>query len=146
MKTTSAVAVAAFPDRDHEPAEEALVSTLGLAAPLQKEILNQLYSTYPAATLSWQYSPGVGWYRVALQKQRRLFYFVPKPGNFQLSILLGRNAIASLLAGPHQREIGARLKTARRYPEGTSFVFDRQSFDAGIFAVLLAAKLAHYRA
>ncbi len=143
MKTKSVVAPdAAFPDESNPPDDRALQSALGTAFPPIAEILARTQTAFPPASAAWQYSKQAGWYRVAVLKKRRLFYLVPKRGNFSLMLILGRKAIAALEAGPHAREIAALLKTAKRYPEGTAFSFDRTSCDPSLVAALLDAKLA----
>lgn len=143
MKTQSVVAPdAAFPDESNPPDDRALQSALGPAFPPIAEILARTHTALPPAAAAWQYSKQAGWYRVAVLKKRRLFYLVPKRGDFRLSLILGRKAIAALETGPHAREVARLLKTAKRYPEGTAFSFDRTSCDPALVAALLDAKLA----
>ena len=143
MKTKPVVAPdAAFPDKSSPPDDRLLKTALGASFPPVAEILAHLQRALPSATAAWQYSQQAGWYRVALLKKRRLFYLVPTRGNFRLMLILGGKAIAALDAGPRAAEVAALLKTAKRYPEGTAFSFDRTSCDPSLIAALLAAKLA----
>ena len=57
-------------------------------------------------------------------------------------LLLGGKAIELLGQGPFARQTLRFLKTAKRYPEGTVFSFDRQTFDPDLVEALLAAKIA----
>lgn len=143
MKTKPVVAPdAAFPDSSNPPDDSLLKKALGTSFPPVAEILAHVHRAFPSATVAWQYSQQAGWYRVAVLKKRRLFYLIPKRGNFQVMLILGRKAIAALEAGPRASEIAALLKTAKRYPEGTAFSFDRTSCDPSLVAALLDAKLA----
>lgn len=143
MKTPPVVdPAAAFPDQSSPPVDDDLKSALGAAFAPIAEVFAHVRIAFPPATAAWQYSGQAGWYRVAILKKRRLFYLVPKRGDFRLSLILGRKAIAALEAGPHAREIAALLKTAKRYPEGTAFSFDRTSCEPAVVAALLDAKLA----
>ena len=75
-------------------------------------------------------------------EKRRLFYLVPKPGDFRFSMILGDRAIALLKQGALVDKILPLLKDAKRYAEGTAFIFDRKTFDPEIVIALLEAKLA----
>lgn len=144
MKTKNPPALAAaFPEPEREPNDAALRAALGSSFAVLEPVLAAAEQTCPEATYSWQFSKQAGWYRVALRKKRRLFYLVPKRGDFRLSLILGGKALASLAEGPQARAVERLLKTAKRYPEGTAFEFDAKSCHAAVFAALLAAKLAH---
>lgn len=134
---------AAFPDADATPNDRDLAKTLGTAfAPLEK-VFAWVAKTHPEATVNWQYSGQAGWYRMAVLKKRRLFYLVPKQGNFRLSLILGGKAIESLKSGKRSAQIATLLKTAKKYPEGTALDFDSASCDAALIADLITAKLEH---
>ncbi len=107
----------AFPDQHSEPNDRDLMTALGAAFPPVGQILSELQTSCPAASAAWQYSAQSGWYRLTLLKKRRLFYLIPKRGDFRLMTILGGKAIASLKNGPHASRIESLLKTAKRYPE-----------------------------
>lgn len=134
---------AAFPDAQRKPTDDELKTVLGPAFASLEPVLASVAKTCPAATVAWQFSNQAGWYRVAVLKKRRLFYLVPKRGEFRLSLILGGKAIASLQEGPRARATERLLKTAKRYPEGTAFEFTAASCDAALIAAMLTAKLAH---
>lgn len=143
MKTKPVVAPdAAFPDKSNPPDDRLLNQALGHSFAPVAEILAHVRAAFPSAAAVWHYSRQAGWYRIALLDKRRLFYLVPKHGNFQVTLILGRKAIAALEAGPRAREVAALLKSAKRYPEGTAFSFDRTTCDPSLVAALLDAKLA----
>lgn len=134
---------AAFPDESTAPTEAELNAILGPDAARIEELVTRLRARRPAVTTEWKYSDRSGWYRVYLLKDRRVFYLVPKRDGFRVSLILGDKALGDLQRGPLARRVTTLLKSAKRYPEGTAFTFDRDNLDAGVLAALAAAKLAH---
>jgi hypothetical protein len=134
---------AAFPDAKHQPDDADLKAALGRAASPVGTFLAQLRAARLEVTTTWQFSDRSGWYQVLLLKKRRLLYLVPKRGDFRVSLILGGKAIAELQAGPYARQTTRLLKTARRYPEGTAFSFDRRTLEPALLAAMLTAKIAH---
>ena len=133
---------AAFPDSMHVPGEAELEQVLGSAWPPLEQVLVRLQADHPDVTTAWQFSPRAGWYQVRLLKKRRLLYVVPKQGDFRVSIILGGKAVARLQAGPFTSRVSRLLKTAKRYPEGTMFEFDRTSLVPGLLTAFLEAKIS----
>lgn len=134
---------AAFPDEKSRPDEMDLLAALGPSASSLAKALAGFRAAQPAVTTAWHFSARSGWYMLVLLKKRRLLYLVPKRGDFRAMMILGGKALDQLKAGPHARQTLTLLKTAKHYPEGTAFSFDRQSLDPGLLAAFLAAKLAH---
>jgi hypothetical protein len=141
-KKTIKPPAAAFPDRNIVPGDDDLKATLGRAfAPLAK-VTGWLRSVQPDVAIDERFPAQSGWHRIYLLKKRRLFYLVPKRGDFRFSMVLGDKAIAQLKQGGFAARIQLLLKDAKRYPEGTAFIFDRKSFDPEIVIALLEAKIA----
>jgi hypothetical protein len=134
---------AAFPDAKRQPRDAELKAALGRAAAPVEKILASLRAAQPAVTAEWKFSARSGWHQIHLLKKRRLFYFVPKRGDFRLSLILGGKAVALLQRGPFARQTTELLTTAKRYPEGTAFSFDRRMLDPDLLAAFFAAKIAH---
>jgi hypothetical protein len=134
---------AAFPDPTHPPRNEELLTALGHAAVPLALTVDHLSAAEPRATSAWQFSPRAGWYQIYQLKKRRLIYLVPKREDFRVSMILGRKAVEQLKQGPFARRTATLLKTAKHYPEGIAFSFDRKSLDPDLLAAFLAAKLAH---
>jgi hypothetical protein len=134
---------AAFPDAKHQPDEAELNAALGPAAGAVEKIIESLPSLHPEIATAWQFSERSGWYLLLLLKKRRLLYLIPKRGDFRAMLILGGKAIALLKAGPFARRTATQLKTAKKYPEGTAFSFDRKSLEPDLIAAFLAAKIAH---
>ena len=106
-------------------------------------MLAEFAAIHPEATAEWKYTAGAGWYRICLLKKRRLFYLRPMTGDFRFSMVLGDRAIALLVGGPCAARVKRLVKSARRFPEGTVFSFDRESFKPDLALALLEAKIAH---
>jgi hypothetical protein len=133
---------AAFPDPAHPPLDTALPAALGRATIPVALTVDNLRALEPRVTDVWQFSPRSGWYKIYLLKKRRLLYLVPQRNDFRLSMILGRKAVAQLQGGPFARQTNRLLKTAKHYPEGIAFGFDRKAFDLDLLGAFLAVKLA----
>lgn len=143
MKSSPALdPAAAFPDSMHVPGEGELQQALGSAWPPLEQVLRRLQAAHPEITTAWQFSPRAGWYQVRLLKKRRLLYLVPKQGDFRLSIILGGKAVTRLQTGPFTSRVAKLLKTAKHYPEGTMFDFDRTSLGPDLLTAFLEAKIS----
>ncbi len=141
--TKPARAVGAFTDPAKRPTDARLISTLGATHAGLEMLLSALRAANPAVIWEWRFSAPAGWYRICLLKKRRLFYLLPQPGGFRLSLIVGDWALSDLAAGPHAAAVQRLLQTAPRYPEGTAFIFPAADFDAPVVLALLEAKLAH---
>ena len=143
MKTKPLMAAtAAFPDPAHAPLDTELPPALGRAVIPVALTIDDLRAIEPNVTSVWQFSPRAGWYKIYLLKKRRLLYLLPRRNDFRLSIILGRKAVGQLQRGPFARQTARLLKTARTYPEGIAFDFDREAFDLDLIGAFLAAKLS----
>jgi len=143
MKTKPVMAAtAAFPDPAHAPLDIELPPVLGRAVIPLALTIDNLRAIESNVTSAWQFSPRSGWYKIYLLKKRRLLYLVPRRSDFRLSLILGRKAVAELRQGPFARQTERLLKTAKHYPEGIAFVFDRKTLDPDLLGAFLAAKLA----
>lgn len=134
---------AAFPDAKHQPRDADLAAALGRAATALQVVVANLRAVHPAVMAEWKFSERSGWHQIHFLKKRRLFYLIPKRGDFRVSLVLGDKAIVLLKQGPFSKRTAELLKTAKRYPEGTFFSFDRRTLDPDLIAAFLAAKIAH---
>ena len=123
--------------------DDDLKKTLGRAyAPLAK-VTAWLRTAQPAVTIEERFHAETGWHQIYLLKKRRLFYLTPKPGDFRFAMVLGDKAVARLQQGAFAAQFQPLLKDARRYAEGTAFIFERRTFAPPLVIALLEAKLAH---
>lgn len=134
---------AAFPDATHRPDEADLAAALGRTLGPIEAFLEDLRMSQPSTTAEWKFSERCGWHRIHSLKKRRLFYFLPRRDDFRFSLILGGKAVARLQQGPFRAHVDALLLTAHRYPEGTAFTFDAQTFAPDLVAAMVTAKIAH---
>ena len=133
---------AAFPDEKKRPTDADLPAALGRASDLLRQLLERVRTAHPDLAADWKFSPRSGWHQIYSRKQRRILYFIPKRGDFRLSLILGDKAVASLQAGPHAKSVAVLMQAATRYPEGTAFSFNHRTLDVALTAALIEAKLA----
>jgi hypothetical protein len=131
-----------FNDRKRQPTAAEMQKALGAAAPAIAEVLTRINELAPEMTMAWKYYTRSGWYQVYSLKERRLLYVGPKREGVRVSLLLGDKAIVALRAGPFGARVTKLLSKAKRFPEGTGFVFERGRFDPKLVAAMVAAKLA----
>lgn len=134
----------AFPDEKLPPTNELVTAVVGpeTYADVGK-VITWLETTHTNVVTEWKFSAVSGWYEIPMLKQRRIFYFIPKVGDFRLNLVLGDKAIASLSKGPYAKKVAALVKSAKRYPEGTLFSFNKTTFNPEVFIAMIRAKLAH---
>ena len=133
---------AAFPNQAARPGEDDLARALGPTHEAFAQIQRAARADAPAATWDWRYSARSGWYGMLMLKKRRLFYLIPRAGDFRLAIILGGKAQDALRHGPQAPAVEALLPQAKRYPEGIAFEFSGQSAPA-LVSAFVAAKMAH---
>jgi Protein of unknown function (DUF3788) len=133
----------AFPDERPKPRDSDLPDALGRAFLPLNAVLTGLRASHPDVVPEWRFSPYSGWHQIYCRKARRILYFIPRRDDYRVMLILGDKAIAALRAGPHAKRMPALLKTAKRYPEGTAFSFDRHTLDVDLVAAFLEAKIAH---
>lgn len=134
----------AFPNPARPPTDDEVRTMLGAAAQdVLEEFDAHIDSAHPGTDVTWGYSTAAGWYRISTLRRQRLFYLVPRQGDFRLNIVLGYRAIASLADGPHAVQITGLLQQAERYTDGTLFSFDHQTLDCALALALIQARLAH---
>lgn len=141
-QTTKMHPEAAFPDAKEAPDDAQLADVLGKAGSRLAKVTSRLRTDQPSVTIEWKYSDRSGWYQIYVLKKRRLLYLVPRRGDYMLSLILGGKAIAQLQQGPVAAQTAELLKTAKKYPEGTAFSFERKTLDPDILAHFLTAKIA----
>ena len=142
MKTEQHLAAIPFPDEHEEPDHAEMLTVIGpiLSGPLTK--LHQWIESLDGQVYEHKFSVAVGWYEIAVTRQRRVYYFIPKYDDFLLNLIIGPRAIMSLVGGAHSAHIAMLLKNAKHFPEGTLFSFDGKSFDPELVIALCQAKLS----
>lgn len=131
----------AFLEPPIAPIDDNLKAMLGQAFPVLEELLTALHDIYPDIIHDWMFSHRAGWYQIWLLNSHRLFYLMPKRGEFQLNLLLGERAIAAMQNGPYARQINALVAIAKRYPEGYAFTFTADDLNANLLLAMIEAKV-----
>ncbi len=143
MKPAPVLIPVAFADRDAKPQHSDLLHAIGPFTAGVRAI-QEWFETLADHAYELKYSPRAGWYEIAVARQRRVYYFIPRKDNFTLNIVIGARAIMSLVGGPHALAVARLLKTAKQYPEGTLFSFTGETLDPAVAIALCRAKLAHH--
>lgn len=103
----------------------------------------QVLTQRPGAVCEWRrYSKTAPWVVKVSEGDRTLFYIAPKPGHFEVTVVLGERAVAAALAGRVGTKLHASIREAKAYVEGRP-VRVRVSTKADVRAVedLVAVKL-----
>jgi hypothetical protein len=139
------MALSAFGDRAHEPAEQDLARTLGPADAAWQQLLACVGRAKPAPTLAWGCtSASTGWSLRLKHKERVLAYLTPKAGMFLFSLSLGEKAVRAAQEAALPAPVLAAIEAAPRYAEGRGCRFEVR--DAGLaeaLAQLVAIKRAN---
>jgi hypothetical protein len=141
------MALSAFGDRAHEPAEQDLARTLGPAYAAWQQLLASVgrATPAPAPTLAWGFtSASTGWSLRLKHKERVLAYLTPGADMFLFSLSLGEKAVRAAQQAALPAPVLAAIEAAPRYAEGRGCRFEVR--DAGLaeaLAQLVAIKRAN---
>jgi hypothetical protein len=134
---------AAFPDASPRPTNDDLHRAIGKSSARLIQLFADVQAGEPTVSTTWSFSSRVGWYQQWMLKKRRLLYVVPKRGDVRLSLIVGDKAIDEVKASAVSREFVPVLAAAKRYPEGTGFTFEGESWNRKLVVELLRAKIRH---
>ena len=97
----------------------------------------------PGAVCEWRrYSKTSPWVVKVSEGDRTLFYMAPKPGHFEVTVVLGERAVAAALAGRVGKKLHAAIREAKAYVEGRPVrVLVRTKADVRAVEDLVAVKL-----
>lgn len=144
MTTASAPTAIGLPDSKSAPNPADVIRVVGKANLKELDAFSRwLEGSYPAATHEWRFSAQSGWHEIPSIKKRRLLYFIPKQGDFRVSLIIGEKAVGRLKQGPLQAEFQGLLKEAKCYPEGIAFTLDKVTLRADLLIAMIEAKLAN---
>ena len=89
-----------------------------------------------------RYSKTAPWVVKVSEGDRTLFYIAPKPGHFEVTVVLGERAVAAALAGRVGKKLHASIRDAKPYVEGRPVrVLVRSKADLQGVEDLVAVKL-----
>lgn len=103
----------------------------------------QALTARPGAACEWRrYSKTAPWVVKVTEGDRTLFYIAPKPGHFEVTVVLGERAVAAALAGRVGEKLHASIREAKAYVEGRPVrVLVRTKADLQAVDELVAVKL-----
>jgi hypothetical protein len=125
--------------KDAKPPTAGDVSTLLGSSHAQFEVL----TGRPGAACEWRrYSKTAPWVVKVSEGDRTLFYITPKPGHFEVTVVLGERAVVAALAGRVGKKLHAAIRKAKPYVEGRPVrVLVRGEADVQAVEELVAVKL-----
>ena len=103
----------------------------------------QVLTGRPGAACEWRrYGKTAPWVVKVSEGDRTLFYIAPKPGHFEVTVVLGERAVAAALAGRVGKKLHASIREAKPYVEGRPVrVLVRSRADVKAVEELVAVKL-----
>lgn len=103
----------------------------------------QVLTGRPGAVCEWRrYSKSAGWVVKVSEGDRTLFYMAPRPGHFEVTVVLGERAVAAALSGRVGKKLQASIREARAYVEGRPVrVLVKKQADLEAVEELVAVKL-----
>ena len=130
-----------FMNPKKHPSDAALRKKLGGSYKLFEQVSMSIQFDHDGIGFEWKFSKTSGWYLICLRKKRRLFYLIPRETDFLFRMLFGPRAVAAIKKSEFSSDIQAKLKSAKKYPEGTLLDFERSNFDVGSMLKLLTIKI-----
>jgi hypothetical protein len=125
------------------PNDADLRKRVGATYQLIEDTITALQSEYEGIVFEWVFSRTAGWYIVCSRKKRRLFYLLPSEGDFRFRMVFGDKAVEEIKKGPFPPAVGAMLRSAKKYPEGTLLEFNKDDFNPEAAFELLKLKIAN---
>jgi hypothetical protein len=103
----------------------------------------QVLTSRTGVACEWRrYSKTAPWVVKVVEGDRTLFYIAPKPGHFEVTVVLGERAVAAALAGRVAKKLHSSIREARAYVEGRPVrVLVRSQADVRAVEQLVAVKL-----
>jgi hypothetical protein len=86
----------------------------------------------------WKFSKTSGWHLTFDRASKRLFYCFPRTGGFLLKIVYNDKGVQALKKAGLEQD---RLKSAKKYPEGTLLEFTADELTEDLLGDLLKAKM-----
>jgi hypothetical protein len=113
------LALSAFDDKAHSPAEADLAAVLGKSYPHWNELRRLIARRFPPLDEDWGYSSkSTGWGLRLKQAKRAVLYMTPCAGHFLASFALGEKAVKAAREAGLPPTILEAIESAPRYAEG----------------------------
>ena len=125
----------------HQPDELELREAVGDSFDLIKSTVEKLRSEFSDLIGVWKYYKSTGWHQVYETKGKRMFYLIPHQDNFRFSVILGDKAITKIRSGAFPDYIIEIIDSAKKYPEGTPCMLNKENYDVDTVIKLLKIKM-----
>jgi hypothetical protein len=130
-----------FRNEKQHPGDADLKKKIGSAFKLSDDTIKSLEAENKDITHEWKFSKTSGWYLTYNWKKKRLFYLFPLENDFTLKIVFNDKALKMIKDGSFPVFVYEMLSRAKKYPEGTLFVFNKSNFITRVMQDLLRIKI-----
>ena len=130
-----------FANEKKHPTDNDLRKRIGESYQMIEDAVSSIQSEYQGITFDWKFSKTSGWYLTCDRKKRRLFYLIPRDGDFTFRMVFGDKALTQITKASFQKEVVEMMRNAKKYPEGTLCEFSRRDFDPETIVRLLEVKI-----
>jgi hypothetical protein len=130
-----------FKNENIHPDETDVKKRIGKAYQPLDDTIKSLQAEYKDISREWKFSKTSGWYLTYDRKKKRLFYLFSLDNDFTLKMVFNDKALKMIREGSFPKFILEMLAEAKKYPEGTLFIFSKSNFDTDTMLDLLRIKL-----
>ncbi|MBK8497957.1 MAG: DUF3788 family protein [Flavobacteriales bacterium] len=131
-----------FPDPDKPPTDEELAAVIGKDFRIVAAAMEQLRSDHKSITHTYKFSKISGWHVTYDKGRHRLFYLFPRHDDFLLKVVFNDEGIALLAKAEAWTAVKEKLRSAKKYAEGTLLEFAVAEITSRLLAELLRIKVA----
>jgi hypothetical protein len=130
-----------FKNEKKHPNETDLKKKLGKAYQTLDDTVKSIQTEYKEITREWKYSKTSGWYITYDKKKKRLCYLFPQERDFTFKMVFNDKAMKKIKEGSFPTFVAEMAADAKKYPEGTLFVFNKSNFRPDVILDLLRIKI-----
>jgi hypothetical protein len=109
-----------FTEKSKKPADKALESALGSAAPIWNGFIEYFTENHGPISSEWKFMKS-GWVLISKRKTRTVCYLFPAEGFFTVAFVLGEKAVAVMRETKLPKRIMDAMEEAKPYAEGRGF-------------------------
>ena len=123
------------------PSDADLKNKIGKSYQLLESTITSLLSDYNDISCNWKFSKTSGWYLTYDRKKKRLFYLFPIDNDFTLKIVFNERCLKLINDGSFPKFVYQMVSEAKKYPEGTLLIFNKNNFKSDTVFDLLKIKI-----